>query len=234
MSVNQTTILYSAELFPVKIINLGTYMAVVHVDAINLVFLYQLKQLVQKQVPWLLLSVVQYRCLFVVHPPPFTTVKIVLSPLIINHHQFQMLILLTHSRRTYSSDTINNQLYAILLTKMYQFLKLFRTSQQRRGLSSIRYCHWRSLRTLESMLKLSVVSFENPRNKYSVHPALSQCLNFFYYIRKSWAFVQTFICQDRINKNFMDLHLPTLFRMNDESSLNVFHIENGLAKYLRA
>ena len=58
MSVNQFSIFYSAQFLLVHFVYLWTNMAIVQMNTVNLVLLNQLKQLVQKQVPWFFLSVI--------------------------------------------------------------------------------------------------------------------------------------------------------------------------------
>ena len=45
--INESTVLYSAQLLFVDLVNLRTYMAIIQVDSVNLVLLYQLDQLVE-------------------------------------------------------------------------------------------------------------------------------------------------------------------------------------------
>lgn len=58
MSVDKPSILYSAKLLLVDFVNLWTDMPIIKMDSVDLVFLNQLHQLIEHQVPRLLFSVV--------------------------------------------------------------------------------------------------------------------------------------------------------------------------------
>ncbi len=145
-----------------------------------------------------------------------------------------MLVLLAHPWRTHSRKAIHNQLDVVLLKVMHKLFKLLLSSQQWWWYCSICHCHCRSLRSFESMLELAIISFKNTRKENCIHATTFKNISFFNYIVKGWAFVWSFIWKYGIDENLMNLHFPTFLWVNDEPSLDIFHIEDGLVEYLRS
>jgi hypothetical protein len=130
VSINQSSVLNSAQFFLISLVSLWRYVPVVQMNPVNLVLLNQLQQLLHKNVPSLFLPVIKHCCFFVINPPPFAPVKIILPSFLINCHQFQRFILFTHPRRTHSRKAIHNQFYIVLLAKLNQLPKLLLPSQK--------------------------------------------------------------------------------------------------------
>jgi hypothetical protein len=130
MSVNQPSVLNSAQFFLISLVSLWRYVPVVQMNPVNLVLLNQLQQLLHKNVPSLFLPVIKHCCFFVINPPPFAPVKVILPSFLIDCHQFQRFILFTHPRRTHSRKTINDQFYIVLLAELNQLPKLLLPSQK--------------------------------------------------------------------------------------------------------
>lgn len=82
------------------------------------------------------------------------------------------------------------------------------------------------------MLEFTIVSFKNSRQEDGINSAIFEIWCLIDNILKCWAFVWAFIRKYWINENFMYLHFPAFLRMNDESSFDIFHFQNGLIKDL--
>lgn len=114
MRVNEFAILASAELLLVHLINLGRNVAIIEMNPVNLIFLDELDNLLEEQVPGLFLPIVENCTLFVVDSSALTSVEEVLATVLVDGHEFQIFVLLAHPGRTDTGKAVDDKFYVVL------------------------------------------------------------------------------------------------------------------------
>lgn len=112
--INKFPVFFSVELILVDLVDLRRDVSIVQVDSIDFVLLNELNNLVEKQVPSLFLPVVENRTLLVAYSSPLTSIEEVLVALLVDAHQFEVLVLFAHPGGTHAGETVNNKSYVVL------------------------------------------------------------------------------------------------------------------------